>query len=204
MEAVGHQYGPGRRGGHAQQYRSTPYSTASSSSHTALTQAPARELLDYDPLVTWCLRKWGWGRQSASEVQQCMYNSVLTGNEHPEAKKIASMGSWGHTPQNINIELRNKYLADVKLPPLDYVMVPCVDPKGSPAQVIWEQAPYLHLHEVLHCLDQSYPYEFDRMFGIDNISEFWFGRATLFKISHRSDAQGLAQRKKVARTEAWR
>ena len=81
---------------------------------------------------------------SATEVQKHAHAAVVDGLMHPEVHKLATLGSWGQYPNNINRDL--KAMISTDLPDPDIIRVPCLDTKPSPAVVCYDDAAIVYPH----------------------------------------------------------
>ena len=139
-------------------------------------QAPERK--DISSLSTLLLKDWAWGRLFGTEVHRyCMaaYRDGMTGVK--EIGDIAAMGGWGAHPQNLHRDLTHKYLKDITLPKPEVFPVHCLEP--STLKVIEHNCHCLLPHDIFSCLFHSHPLEFQDIYGLERLPEFWAGASRL-------------------------
>ena len=123
-------------------------------------------------LANCLLELWGYGRLSATGVQRLAEAAVMDGMRDEALVLLASTGTFGSHPGNINRDLRRVYLRDLQLPALYDVPVAYISLKED-NPFLESKASCLLPHEVLHKLSHFYPMEYERMFGIASCQEFW-------------------------------
>lgn len=114
-----------------------------------VSQAPQKD----SALVTRLLLLWSEGTLSATEVQNIAHSSVVDGICHPEIYKLASLGSWGQYPANVNRDLKSMIVSE--LPDPLVVRVPCLDTKPSPARVCYDDAAVMLPHLWVESMGQQ-------------------------------------------------
>ena len=112
-------------------------------------QAPQKD----SALVTRLLLLWSEGTLSATEVQKVAHACVVDGLGHPEIYRLASLGSWGQYPANVNRDLKSWIVSE--LPDPLVVRVPCLDTKPSPARVCYDDAAVMLPHLWVESMGQQ-------------------------------------------------
>ena len=133
----------------------------------------AGRLVPPSALGTTLLQRWGWGRMPAELVQELCHAAVLDGAQAPEVDFLAGIGAFGQSKANCHRDLLRAYAHDVQCPPVWGVRVPCLDKKLDATDIVYESAGVLLPHDWIFHLSHYYASDFERIFGINEVSSFW-------------------------------
>eukprot|EP00959_Pyramimonas_sp_CCMP1952_P233669 4883433-Pyramimonas_sp.AAC.1 len=125
---------------------------------------------EYSNLGTHLLKQWCWGLVAATDVQRIAMAAYRDGLRHREISHLASLGSWGNYPGNIHGQLAT-FLGKNWLPEPLVFPVSCIDPKTT--QPTEASAAALLPHEWFSALYHRHPAEFQEIFGIERLRDFW-------------------------------
>ncbi|CAK0806739.1 unnamed protein product, partial [Prorocentrum cordatum] len=112
----------------------------------------------------------------ATEVQRIAAAAYKDGLRHGEISRLAALGQRGNYPGNIHQQL-NTMLGRNSLPQPMVLEIPCVDPKTS--EVALADCGVLLPHEWFSALFHRYETEFNYIFGVDRLGEFWANASRL-------------------------
>ena len=87
---------------------------------------------------------------------------------------LAGLGDWGKRPGNCSRDLK-KYIGRGCVFPTSTVLVPCIDSKGLRTKILHEDAGLMDPSSTVYILSRHFPDEFDRIFGVSKLSQFWRG-----------------------------
>ena len=126
----------------------------------------------FSNLGTHLLKSWAWGVMPAAEVQRIALSAYRDGLRHPEVAKLAALGSWGNYPGNVHQQLTTMLSNSQNMLPVPMTFeVACVDPKT--AQAAKADCSALLPHEWFSALYHRYRAEFNAIFGVGRLAEFW-------------------------------
>eukprot|EP00959_Pyramimonas_sp_CCMP1952_P471063 9497789-Pyramimonas_sp.AAC.1 len=121
----------------------------------------------------------------ATEVQRIAAAAYKGGLRHGEISRLAALGQRGNYPGNIHQQL-NTMLGRNSLPQPMVLEIPCVDPKTS--EVALADCGVLLPHEWFSALFHRYETEFNYIFGVDRLGEFWANASSAATIPWASHA----------------
>ena len=107
---------------------------------------------------------------AAAEVQRIAAAAFRDGLRHKEIHHLASLGSWGNYPGNVHGQLTSMLGKNLLPIPLKFEIA-CVDTKTT--KVSTSEASVLLPHEWFSAMFHQYPTEFNNIFGVDRLGEFW-------------------------------
>jgi hypothetical protein len=135
---------------------------------------PTDDSHDYEcPLEQVLLREFAWGDMQATAVQRVAHASLMSGVSHPSICNIAAMGGFGQNPQHIHLQLTTLYGKGMKMPAVQPITVPCIDPHVDLLEVQYRTTGVFYFHEWIAALSEHYPLDFERIFGTDKCRDFW-------------------------------
>jgi len=123
------------------------------------------------PLATKLLLMWSSGNISAVQVQEIAHAALLDGASHPEIASLAEAGCCGEHTSNIARDIEAVFLQDLKVPKAYPVSTKAKDPKSL---AVVDVLAGVFLPHLLFFALQEYS-DFDAMFGIPIITQFWQG-----------------------------
>ena len=123
------------------------------------------------PLGRLLLNKWAWGKMSAVLLQELAHAAKMSGLQAADVGWMASLGSHGHSPNNINKQLMRKFV-ERSIAPQPFLAMPYFKVKRkSMVSVAREECPLLLPHDWLSSLAQHGLLE--QVLGIQRAGGFW-------------------------------
>ena len=128
---------------------------------------------DVEPsaLATSLLSLWAHGQIPATAVQDLAQAATLDGAEHPELFALAKSGNWGLHKGSCHRDIMAYFCPQLKLCDSWEIQVPCVDPKTNKESMA--DASLLLPHLMFWQLGLQHPEQFQKMFGIKDLVDFW-------------------------------
>lgn len=125
------------------------------------------------PLEQSLLREFAWGNMQGAAVERVAYAAFMAGVDSPAICRLAAMGGFGQNPQHVHSQITSVYSKGIKMPQVQPITIPAVDPRNDLLEVISVQTGVFHFHEWLASLAAHYTLDFERIFGSLNSKSFW-------------------------------
>ena len=125
------------------------------------------------PLEQSLLREFAWGNMQGAAVERVAYAAFMAGVDSPAICRLAAMGGFGQNPQHVHSQITSVYSKGIKMPQVQPITIPAVDPRNDLLEVISVQTGVFHFHEWLASLAEHYTFDFECIFGSPNSKSFW-------------------------------
>ena len=144
------------------------------------------------------VEKWAWGLLSTPQVQEIAHGAFRDGLTHSQVKQLASLGSWGKCPGNMQRDMMQAIGSDCALTcSTSEVQVNLLGPKGN-----WPSAKLNMLlpHKLFSKMYHARPAAFlESVLGgtEDNIKAFWKAMKEHPVVQARPELRGRTDLSKV-------